>query len=57
MKAEVCSMRKKKPLISNMGNFFCFNSNVSNLYNNDVTICKKNLKKVVRTVLFVNDFT
>jgi hypothetical protein len=26
-------MRQKKPLISNTGNFFCFNSNVSNLYN------------------------
>ena len=24
---------KKKPVISYTGNFFCFNSNVSNLYN------------------------
>ena len=29
-------MRKKKPVISNTGKFFCFNSNVSNLYNNSV---------------------
>ena len=27
---------KKKPVISNTGNFFCFNNNVSNLYNNIV---------------------
>ena len=27
-------MRKKKPVISNTGNFFCFNDNVFNLYNN-----------------------
>ena len=33
-------MRKKKPVISNMDNFFCFNSNVSNFYNNDVIIYK-----------------
>jgi hypothetical protein len=32
----------------NTGNLFCFNSSLSNLYN------KKN---VVRTVLFVNEFT
>jgi hypothetical protein len=44
VKAEVRStkavtsvrMRKKKPIISNMGKFFCFNNNVSNLYNNSV---------------------
>ena len=29
-------MRKKKPVISNTGNLFCFNNNVSNLYNNSV---------------------
>ena len=29
-------MRKKKPVISNTGNFFCFNTNVSYLYNNSV---------------------
>ena len=29
-------MRKKKPGISNTGKFFCFNNNVSNLYNNSV---------------------
>jgi hypothetical protein len=29
-------MRKKKPVISNTGKFFCFNNNVSNLYNNGV---------------------
>ena len=27
---------KKKPVISNTGKFFCFNNNVSNLYNNSV---------------------
>ena len=27
----------QKPVISNTGNFFCFNSTVSNLYNNDAT--------------------
>ena len=44
VKAEVRStkavtwvrMRKKKPVISNTGTFFCFNNNVSNLYNNSV---------------------
>ena len=44
VKAEVHStkavtwvlMRKKKPVISNTGKFFCFNNNVSNLYNNSV---------------------
>jgi len=44
VKAEVRStkaitwvrMRKKKPVISNTGNFFSFNNNVSNLYNNSV---------------------
>ena len=34
----------KKPIISNTGNFFCFNNNVSNLYNNDA-INYKNFKK------------
>jgi hypothetical protein len=29
-------MRKKKNVISNTGKFFCFNNNVSNLYNNSV---------------------
>ena len=32
--------RKKKPVISHVENFFCFNSNVSNLYNNDVKYIK-----------------
>ena len=27
---------KKKPVISNTGKFFCFNNNVSNLYNTSV---------------------
>ena len=44
VKAEVRStkavtwvrMRKKKPVITNTGKFFCFNNNVSNLYNNSV---------------------
>ena len=44
VKAEVRStmavtrvrMRKKKPVISNTRKFFCFNNNVSNLYNNSV---------------------
>jgi hypothetical protein len=44
-------MRKKKPVISNTGNLFCFNSYVSNLYNNDVIIYK--IKKVVRTVCLI----
>ena len=30
-------MRKKKPVISNTGYFFCSNNNVSNLYNNNVS--------------------
>jgi hypothetical protein len=47
-------MRKKKPVISNTGNFFYFNSNVSNLYNNDVIIYQ--IKKVVKTALFLNEF-
>ena len=29
-------MQKKRPVISITGNFFCFNNNVSNLYNNIV---------------------
>ena len=49
-------MRKKKPVTSNTGNLPRFNGTVSNLYNNDVIIYK-NFKKVVRTVLFVNEFT
>jgi hypothetical protein len=44
VKAEVRStkavtrvqMRKKKPVISNTGKFFCFNNNVYNVYNNSV---------------------
>ena len=40
-KAFTClRMRKKKPVISNIGHLFCFNSNVSNLYNNDAIIHK-----------------
>jgi hypothetical protein len=35
--------------------FFCFNINVLNLYNNNLIY--KIQKKVVRTVLFVNEFT
>jgi hypothetical protein len=42
------------PQYGNTGNFFCFNSSLSNLYNN-VIIYK--IKKVVRTILFVNEFT
>ena len=30
----------KKSVLSNMRNFFCFNSNVSNCYDNDVIIYK-----------------
>ena len=48
-------LKQKKPVISNMGNLFSFNSNVSDLYNNDVMIYIK--IKVVRTVLFVTEFT
>ena len=49
-------MRKKKLAISNTGNFFCFNSNVSSLYNNDVLIYK--IKKTSwKTVLFVSEFS
>ena len=47
---------KKKPVISNTDNFFCFNSNVSNLNNNDLIIYKIK-KQVERTVLFVNEFS
>ena len=54
----------KKSVISNTGSFFCFNSTVSNLYNTDAIIYKKKKKKirkkekikVIRTVLFVNDY-
>ena len=28
----------KQPVISNTDNFFCFNSNVSNLFNNNIII-------------------
>ena len=34
----------KKPVISNTGNFFCFNNTISNLYNNDVIIYRINKK-------------
>jgi hypothetical protein len=46
---------EKKPVISNTGNFFCFDSNVSNLYNNDVIIYK--IKKKLCTVLFLKQLT
>ena len=36
---------EKKRIISNRGNFFCFNSTVSNLYNTDAIIYKKKKKK------------
>jgi hypothetical protein len=50
MKAEVRStkavtwvrIRKKKPVISNTGKLFCFNNNVSNLYNNSVPTASNN---------------
>jgi hypothetical protein len=38
----------------NTGSFFCFNSSLSDLYNNVIIYT---IKKVVRTVLFVNEFT
>ena len=38
-----------------MGNLFSFNSNASNLYNNDVMIYIQ--IKVVRRVMLVNEFT
>jgi len=37
---QLFRVRKKKSVITNTGNCFCFNSNVSNLYNNDVIIYK-----------------
>jgi hypothetical protein len=43
------------PVIFNTVNFFCFNSNVSNLYTKDVIIYQ--IKKIVGTVLFVNEVT
>ena len=52
MSTEVKAVVWKK---RNIVNFFCFNNNVSNLYNNDVIIY--NIKKVVRTILFVNEFS
>ena len=33
---QMSTRAKKKPVISNTGKFFCFNNNVSNLYNNSV---------------------
>jgi hypothetical protein len=39
-RTQLFRIRKKKSVITNTGNCFCFNSNVSNLYNNDVIIYK-----------------
>ena len=58
VKAEVRStkavtwvrMRKKKPVISNTGKFFCVNNNVSNLYNNSV-VAKINGTAYIFTLL------
>jgi hypothetical protein len=58
VKAEVRStkavtwvrMRKKKPVISNTGKFFCVNNNVSNLYNNSV-VAKINGMAYIFTLL------
>ena len=43
-------MRKRKPVISNTGKFFCFNNNVSNLYNNSV-VEKINFMAYIFTLL------
>ena len=43
-------VRKKKPVISNTGKIFCFNNNVSNLYNNSV-VEKINVMAYVFTLL------
>jgi len=43
-------MRKKKPVISNTDKFFCFNNNVSNLYNNSV-VAKTNGMAYIFTLL------
>ena len=32
----------KKTVMSNTGNVFCFNNNISNLYNNNIMIYNKN---------------
>jgi len=40
-------MRKKKPVVSNTGNFFCFDSNVYNLYNKSVD-CSANVEQFNR---------
>jgi hypothetical protein len=58
VKAEVRStktvtwvrMRKRKPVISNTDKFFCFNNNVSNVYNNSV-VAKTNGMAYIFTLL------
>ena len=53
-------MWKKKPVIFKTGNVFCFKSNVSIVYNNDVIIYKKKniyKKKSREQFSFVSEFS
>ena len=45
-------MRKKKPDISNTGKFFCFNNNVSNLYNNSVVAKTYGMSYIFTLLMF-----
>ena len=57
-KATCVRMRKKKPVISNKSTSFCFNSNVSKLYNNYAIIYFfKNVKNRENSFFYVNEFT
>ena len=49
-------MQEKKRIISNTGNFFCFNSNVSNLYNTIMMLYFIKRKKKEENII-VNEFT
>jgi hypothetical protein len=65
VKAEVRStkavtwvrMRKKKPVISNIDKFFCFNKNVSNLYNNSVVEKICGMAYIFTLLMFRNPIT
>jgi hypothetical protein len=47
-------MRKKKPVISNTDKFFCFNNNVSNLYNNSVVAKIYGMAYIFTLLMFRN---
>jgi hypothetical protein len=45
-------MGKKEAAISNTGKFFCFNNNVSNLYNNSVVVIIYGMAYIFTLLMF-----